>query len=138
MQWEAFIATVRRLALGAASPDDAIALGAQYGFLRRLNHDGVYQDSAFEEALSARLPPHQPASGQQDSTEVLHVLTETSPFGGHTRLVLEWVRIRKGKERQAVIFTRAADPMTTAALDSMGIAWHCLTGTPTARLADII
>lgn len=118
--------------------DDAITLGAHYGFLRRINSDGVYHDSAFEQALLTSLAAPHPATGDQIGAEVLHVLTKTSPYGGHTRLALEWIRIRTGKERQAVIFTRAADPVTTAALDGMGIAWHRLIGTPTARLSDLM
>jgi hypothetical protein len=137
VKWHAFIAHIRGLALGAPSLDDALRMATQYGLLRRLNHDGVYHDDALEQALFARVLDRLPAAKALPGLQVLHVLTATSPFGGHTRLALAWLRIRRSLDQQAVVFTRHSDPVTLAALDGMAIPWLCVTGTPMMRLAAI-
>lgn len=138
MNWTTFISRVRHLALEASSLDDAFRLGCQYGLLRRCNHDGTYEDVAFEEALFARIADSLPNGPTTPRPEVLHIFTETYPVGGHTRLALEWIRIRQGKERQSVLFTRAAHPMTVQALGRMAIPHYVATGRPMERLAHIL
>lgn len=138
MNWATFIARVRRLALEASSLDDALSLGCQYGLLRRRNHDGTYDDAAFEEALFARVADALPNMAPVPGPEVLHIFTETYPVGGHTRLALEWIRIRQDKESQGVLFTHAAHPMTVQALERMAVPQYVATGRPMERLAHIL
>jgi hypothetical protein len=136
MKWNSFIARVRTLALNASSDDDALRMAIQYGFLRRLNHDGVYEDEVFEAALYKRLSNRLSAPQTHRGGTVLHVLTRPEA-GGHTRLALEWLRIRKGVDDQSVIFTRDTDVRTIEALNAAAIPFQLAAGTPMARLVDL-
>lgn len=137
-RWGVFINRLRRRALASSDADEALRLAAQYGFLRRLNSDGIYTDTEFEAALWERLRPSMPRLGAPSSNGVMHVLTETYDRGGHTKLALAWLRIRAGRDVQRVHVTRRLTLRSQNALDDAGVRYSVSVGTPTERLAQLM
>jgi len=137
-RWKSFINRVRHRALAVNDADESLRLAAQYGFLRRLNNDGVYTDPEFEVTLWEHLAPRMPRLAARPTADVVHVLTEVSDFGGHTKLALAWLRLRARRDVQKVLVTRQSTPRFQQALDEIGVQRCVLTGTPAERLAQLI
>ena len=73
------------------------------------NHPGVFHSPALEavlEAVGARLP----SGVGRFRGEVLHVMTEAYPTGGHTRLVKRWIEAAPSV-RHSVVLTRQVTPL---------------------------
>lgn len=95
----------------AGELDDAIA-AVQYGVTMAVaRHPGVYTSVRMERLLArigTTLPPFGPRPAEP-TRRVLHVVTETYPTGGHTRMVWRWIDRDRANAHSLVSTTHEAE-----------------------------
>lgn len=103
MQW------IRSAIFAENDIDDLLNLACFYGIIRSANFDGVYQDCELEQHVANRVSNHallkSPQLSEQLNGTVL-IASELYDSGGHSRVVLNWMRAFQEEGDHRLIITR--------------------------------
>ncbi len=125
--YEQLIEWVRSRLIAEKNANHLLDMAEFYGGLRWGNFDGVYQDNDLECIVEEKVVQsqdfHLPDLTKSEGNTVLiaSVLYES---GGHSRVVLNWMKAFKEDAQHRLLITRAAESACRTTLDDQAIPYH--------------
>lgn len=115
-RYNALMDYLRDCILTSKDADRAIRYASAYGEMRMLNHDGVYADEAVELHIQSLVEETGLINGQslakQRAEGAIIIATDIYDYGGHTKVLLTWLRLVKEELRHKLLITRAVTERT--------------------------
>jgi hypothetical protein len=105
----------------------ALNLAWVYGDLRWMNHDGVYQDDELETLVQQKVEQSKgylPPNVSKICTGTILVVSELYSNGGHSAVVMNWMRMFREKDDHKLLITRAVNSKVKKTLDRDGVSYH--------------
>lgn len=123
--YDSFAAQLRSLVLQEKNANKALSIAGAYGEIRAFNHDGVYADVEVERHVVSRVM----ATGCVDCQSlseargegVMVVATDMYDYGGHSKVLLTWLRLMKDELPHKLVITRALTDCTQKNVIDMGV-----------------
>lgn len=119
---------VLRLKAWSLSSDDvekALIYANLYGVVRSLNNDGIYADEELEQQLTKKVLAEKQIDIQSISAGrgdgVLLLATELYDFGGHTKVLMTWLKLMKDVLPHRLVITRALTYHVEKQVKEMGV-----------------
>lgn len=132
---------VRSRVVGEKDLGQLLVLAEFYGALCRHNFDGSYHDSDLEriveerviQSSNLRLPEFTREGG-----ETVLIATNLYESGGHSRVVLNWMKAFKEEAQHSILIARAVASGYKQALVDQGIPYHLCANRGVALINEII
>lgn len=124
-QYEKLTDTLRLSILQSDNIEKAIKYAAAYGEIRAYNHDGVYADEAVELHIQALamaqglIDTQVVANARADG--VMVIATDVYDYGGHTKVLLTWLRLMKQSLPHKLLITRSLTERTEKSISEIGV-----------------
>jgi len=121
MEW------LRSRLLAETHPDYLLNLASFYGQLRWSNSDGIYHDDEIEQYVADTILNdanfHAPVIAGTNQGTVL-IASELYAAGGHSRVVLNWLKSFKEEHNHSLLITRSATKRFGDFLTANGYSYH--------------
>jgi glycosyltransferase involved in cell wall biosynthesis len=107
--------------------DHLLSIAQFYGLFRWSNADGVYQDNDLEDFVERRVLQNKKLSLpnlQEASAGIVLVASELLDFGGHSRVVLNWLKAFREDGNHRLLITRRVTNVFKATLESQRIPFY--------------
>ena len=105
----------------------ALNLARVYGDFRWMNHDGVYQDNELETLLQQKVMQSKGYLSPnffEICTGTILVASELYSNGGHSAVVMNWMRMFREKDDHKLLITRTVTSKVKKTLDREGVSYH--------------
>lgn len=118
---------MRSRLLNEKNVNDMLAIARFYGEIRWANSDGVYHDDPVEEAVESRVLQskklHLPNFSKTDGETVL-VASALYDSGGHSRVVLHWLKAFAETNNHRLLITRSAASRFMQSVEALNVPHH--------------
>lgn len=115
-RYNALMNVLRACILTSKDANRAIRYASAYGEMRMFNHDGVYADEAVELHIQSLVEAtglvDQQLLAAQRAEGAIIIATDIYDYGGHTKVLLTWLRLVKEELRHKLLITRAVTERT--------------------------
>jgi hypothetical protein len=107
-----------------------LAIAQFYGSFRLLNFDGVYQDNEIEDLVELKVTQSSEfilPSMSQTNTDTVLIASKLASFGGHSRVVLNWLTAFKKEGSHKLLISQIISQAVRLRLDNENISFHLCT-----------
>lgn len=128
--WESYshlLNWVRTGVLEARDVNAALSLARVYGDLRWMNHDGIYQDDELETVVEQKVlqsKDYLPTDFSERCTDTVLVVSELYGNGGHSAVVMNWMRMFRDEGDHKLLITRSITSKVDESLVRDGVPYH--------------
>jgi len=125
--YEQIIKLIRSQLVAAKNIDNILAIAQFYGLFRWINADGIYQDDDLENLVEQRVIQNKkfrlPRLSEMNGGTVL-IASELYDFGGHSRVVLNWLKAFEEEGDHRLLITRTVMDAFRSTLEDKSIPFH--------------
>lgn len=124
-RYKQIVLRLKSWSLSAGNINDALMYAKLYGVVQSINYDGIYADNELEQHIKSKIVETCSIDIQSISAArgdgVLLLATELYDYGGHTKVLMTWLKLMKDVLPHRLVITHALTEHTETQVKKMAV-----------------